>query len=95
MPAARPRDDLRDQTYRRKVRPAVLIRDGYICHICRKPIDPNLQSPHPMSATLDHIVGPQTGSNPDYLKAAHRICNLKRGNPRQLPDPQPRRVTRW
>jgi hypothetical protein len=32
----RDREDLRTHYWRRKVSPAVLARDGYICHICGK-----------------------------------------------------------
>lgn len=89
------RPDLHGAHYRYRTRPAVLIRDRYICHICHKPIDPNLKHPHPMSATVDHIIGAATRNDSRYLRAAHRICNLKQGDPTRSGDPKPVSRTRW
>jgi hypothetical protein len=68
-------------------------RDGWICQIpgCELgPIDPELKYPHPLSAEPDHVVplslgGTDTAPN---KRAAHRICNQRRGN-RMHPDDVP------
>lgn len=61
---------------------AILERDGWRCQVqpCRfrsRKIDPSLRSPHPKSATLDHIVPHSLGGMyaPVNLQAAHRRCN--------------------
>lgn len=57
-------------------------RDRWRCGICRKRINPSLSHPHPMSASLDHVIpisegGPHTRAN---TRAAHFRCNVSRGN---------------
>jgi hypothetical protein len=91
----RHRDDLRSNFWRRKLRPAILARDNWRCHVCGQPIDPNLKSPHPLSASVDHIRGAATRYDPRFLRAAHRGCNMRRGDPTRTGDPKPRTVTRW
>ena len=49
-----------------------------VCAICGLPIDKSLRFPHPMSATVDHIIPISRGghpSDPHNLQAAHLICN--------------------
>ena len=49
-----------------------------ICAICGKPVDFKLKFPHPMSATVDHIVPVSKGGHPsdiDNLQLAHLKCN--------------------
>lgn len=58
----------------------VFIRDGWQCWICERPIDPSIRHPHPMSASMDHVVplahgGDHTWAN---VKASHLICNVTR-----------------
>ncbi|WP_435582904.1 HNH endonuclease [Amycolatopsis thermoflava] len=79
----------------RKIRLAVLNRDRWICQLCEQPIDPNIRHPHPMSAHVHHPQGKINGDDPDQLVAAHRICNLRAGDPNAKPDPEPRPMTRW
>lgn len=58
-------------------------RDGWMCLLCRKPIKQGVIVPHPLSATLDHIIpmskgGPHTYAN---VQTAHFRCNwMKRDN---------------
>lgn len=57
----------------------IFLRDKWVCQICGKPIDKELEFPNPMSPTLDHaypvsLGGPHTRGN---VRAAHLICNLK------------------
>ena len=49
-----------------------------ICALCGMPVDKHLKFPHPMSATIDHIIPVSKGGHPaDYsnLQLAHLICN--------------------
>jgi hypothetical protein len=62
-------------------------RDGWDCHLCREPIDPDLHAvsehavQHPMEATLDHVIPRSEGGtrNIENLRLAHRCCNMQRG----------------
>lgn len=54
-----------------------------ICGICGKPVDKTLKSPHPMSATVDHIIPLDKGGHPsdiNNLQLAHRCCNREKSN---------------
>lgn len=54
-----------------------------VCAICGKPVDMSLKSPHPMSATVDHIIPVSKGGHPsamDNLQLAHWICNRLKSN---------------
>ena len=54
-----------------------------ICGICGKPVDKTLRSPHPMSATVDHIIPVSKGGHPSdlsNLQLAHRSCNREKSN---------------
>lgn len=63
-------------------RPAEIYeRDGWHCWLCGRVVPRELRAPHPLSATLDHVVpiarrGPHTRAN---VRLAHRICNTRRG----------------
>ena len=58
-----------------------------ICGICGKPVDKSLKYPHPMSATIDHII-PVNGpgglkghpSSIDNLQLAHFSCNRQKSD---------------
>jgi 5-methylcytosine-specific restriction endonuclease McrA len=56
-------------------------RESWRCHLCTKRVDPRLKSPHPMSATFDHLIPvAEDGSDaPENLRLAHRTCNSRRG----------------
>lgn len=95
MAKLRTRDELRSNFWRRKLRPSILARDNWICHICGKAIAPALKSPDPMSASVDHVRGAGTGFDQRFLRAAHLSCNVKRGNPVRTDDPVPVGQTRW
>lgn len=61
-------------------RTKIFERDNWRCQLCGKKINPKLKFPHPMSATIDHIIplcdgGEHTERN---LQAAHFICNSRR-----------------
>jgi hypothetical protein len=66
----------------------IYMRDGWICQFCKKRVDKKLKWPHPMSASLDHIIavadgGPHTRAN---TQLAHLECNVraKTGGVKQL-----------
>lgn len=66
-----------------KVSPrAVFERDGFICHICRKPLAMTERAPSPLSPSIDHIVPISKGGKHTFanLRAAHLRCNMSRGN---------------
>ena len=59
----------------------LIARDGNTCGICGEPIE-GTRYPHPMSASIDHIIpislgGPHTLTN---ARATHLRCNIRRGN---------------
>lgn len=58
---------------------------GYVCWICRDPIDPQIPWPHSRAKTVDHVI-PRSkggGSSVENLRPAHHGCNTTRGD--QLP----------
>ena len=67
----------------------VFERDGWRCGLCGLPIDPALNYPHSMMATLDHIVPVSKGGlhTLENSQAAHARCNLSKGN-RTHPSPE-------
>lgn len=63
-------------------RQEIFERDNWICGICGEPIDSQLEFPHPMSVTLDHIVPlAKNGTHePENVQAAHFKCNCSKGS---------------
>jgi 5-methylcytosine-specific restriction endonuclease McrA len=59
----------------------VFARDGWRCHLCRRPIDRRLSGHDPMGPTIDHLVPLSAGGEHSYanVAAAHRRCNTRRG----------------
>jgi hypothetical protein len=63
----------------------ILERDGWTCRIpgCESnPIPREIPYPHPLSASIDHIIplslgGTDTAGN---KRASHLVCNVRRGN---------------
>ena len=56
----------------------VILATQSICGICGRPVDKSLKFPHPMSATVDHIIPVSRNGDPcslDNLQLAHRYCN--------------------
>lgn len=54
-----------------------------ICAICGKPVDKSLKYPHPLSATVDHIIPIDRGGHPSdlaNLQLAHFCCNRQKSN---------------
>lgn len=52
-------------------------RDGWVCALCSKDVDPTLLVPHPHAATLDHVLPLARGGTHtmDNAQLAHFICN--------------------
>lgn len=59
----------------------VFARDNWRCHICGKKAKRDAVAPHPLSATIDHLVPLADGGDHTYanLATAHFICNARRG----------------
>lgn len=57
-------------------------RDGWQCHLCGRKVPEDLTYPHPMSASLDHLV-PLSLDGGEHTRAnaacAHLRCNLSKG----------------
>lgn len=61
-------------------RKEIFDRDGWMCHICSTAIDPAVAYPHPLSASLDHVIplvrgGEHSRAN---VAAAHLTCNASK-----------------
>lgn len=53
------------------------------CGICGHPVDFGLESPHPMSATIDHIIPVAKNGHPSdisNLQLAHWTCNRQKSD---------------
>ncbi|CAN5497261.1 hypothetical protein BH24ACT5_BH24ACT5_21300 [soil metagenome] len=57
-------------------------RDGWRCHLCHKRIDPRSRYPHPLSASLDHVIPVSVLGSPGHVRsnvaASHLTCNLRK-----------------
>lgn len=54
-----------------------------ICGICGKPVDFSLKYPHPMSATIDHIIPVAKKGHPsdiNNLQLSHLTCNRQKSD---------------
>jgi 5-methylcytosine-specific restriction endonuclease McrA len=52
-------------------------RDGWVCQLCGKPIDPDLRGKVPLAQSLDHIIPITLGGSHTYknVQASHYRCN--------------------
>ncbi|MFJ4637603.1 HNH endonuclease [Streptomyces hygroscopicus] len=57
-------------------------RDKWTCGLCRRPVDPGLAWPHPMSASVDHILPLSQGGSHTLanVQCAHLSCNSSKGD---------------
>ncbi|MGW7617417.1 HNH endonuclease [Streptomyces antimycoticus] len=57
-------------------------RDQWTCGLCRRPVDPGLAWPHPMSASVDHILPLSQGGSHTLanVQCAHLSCNCSKGD---------------
>lgn len=83
--AGRPRKR-RSPSQAARLIPLLAKRDGWVCHLCKEPIDRALKD-GPRRATLDHLLPRSRGGTnaKGNLKLAHAECNETRGN-RPLPE---------
>lgn len=58
----------------------IVRRDRGLCGICRKPVNLRLRYPHPMAASMDHIVPLSRGGThePRNVRLAHTCCNSRK-----------------
>lgn len=64
----------------------------WTCHLCRRPINPDLTGDHRWGPTVDHIQPISRGGpayDPDNLALAHRWCNTSKHNRPTQPPPPP------
>lgn len=60
-----------------------------VCGICGKPVDFSLKYPHPLSATVDHIIPISKGGHPSdisNLQLAHFSCNRQKSDKMTVAD---------
>lgn len=60
-----------------------IIKTQTVCGICGRPVDKSLKYPHPMSATVDHIIPLAKGGHPsdiDNMQLAHWTCNRQKSD---------------
>jgi 5-methylcytosine-specific restriction endonuclease McrA len=57
-------------------------RDGWQCWLCSESVDAALKDRHPMMPSYDHVMPTSLGGSdePENLKLAHLVCNIRRGN---------------
>lgn len=58
------------------------VRDGWTCQLCGDPIDQAVKVPHPLAATLDHVIPLAKGGahSEANLQTAHFLCNSRKGD---------------
>ena len=69
----------------------LIIASQEVCGICGMPVDKTLKSPHPMSATVDHIIPVAKGGHPsdiNNLQLAHRSCNRAKSDKTDIEPPK-------
>lgn len=59
----------------------VFDRDRWRCQLCGKPVPRSKAWPHPMSASLDHVIPLARQGTHEHLNVqlAHLICNVRKG----------------
>jgi 5-methylcytosine-specific restriction endonuclease McrA len=55
-------------------------RDGWVCGLCRLPVDRELAYPAPLSASIDHVVPLKLGGGHVWpnVQIAHNRCNVSK-----------------
>ena len=66
-------------------------RDGWICQLCKKAVNPKLSFPSPACASLDHVIPLSRGGSHQAtnVQLAHLRCNTSRGNKVENLSPRP------
>jgi len=75
------RANKRANEYEAVSRDVVLERDGWTCHLCNEGIVKGAKWPHPLSASMDHVIPLAKGGSHTYenVKSAHLTCNISKG----------------
>jgi 5-methylcytosine-specific restriction endonuclease McrA len=57
-------------------------RDRWRCGLCGKQVNKRLEYPHPMSASLDHVIPLSLGGEHSManVQLAHLSCNVEKSN---------------
>lgn len=67
-----PRENFRDRE--------IFDRDGWICGICKEPVDRLLRHPDPFSVSLDHVIPLCAPQSPGHIRSnvqcSHLYCNI-------------------
>lgn len=60
----------------------VYTRDSWMCQLCGLAIDRQAVSPHPLSASIDHVIPLSKGGThePSNVQASHLLCNALKGD---------------
>ena len=63
-----------------KLRLKLYERDGWMCHLCDKPVDKEAHFNDDLAPSLDHLKPRSKGGSdePSNLRTAHRVCNSTR-----------------
>ena len=65
-----------------------ILKTQEICGICGRPVDKALKYPHPLSASVDHIIPVSRGGHPsdiENLQLAHWTCNRHKSDKMTAP----------
>ncbi len=82
MPTTRP-DRLGKHQTQFKMNKKKIFATQTLCAICGRPVDFSLKYPHPLSASIDHIIPIAKNGHPSdisNLQLAHWICNRKKSD---------------
>ena len=81
MKTARPDHDGKDKRKYLQNKKKILASQS-VCGVCGRPVDMSLKYPHPMSATVDHIipVAKGGGSELSNLQLTHLWCNRQKSD---------------
>lgn len=61
----------------------IILMTQEVCGICGQPVNKSLKYPHPLSASIDHIIPISRGGHPSdlaNLQLAHRWCNRQKSD---------------
>jgi 5-methylcytosine-specific restriction endonuclease McrA len=75
------RKRLAEESAKNIERTIIFERDNWTCQICKGAVNKELKHPHPLSATIDHIIPFAEGGKhePSNIQLAHLICNQRKG----------------
>lgn len=60
-----------------------ILKTQEVCGICGRPVDKSLKYPHPLAASVDHIIPVSRGGHPsdiENLQLAHWMCNRQKSD---------------